>query len=116
MPLGTARCHEARFDLAAMPPFTSRVEDGALSVEGDLDLYTTPLMLATAKQHLPPAHPVTLNLRHVEFMDSVGMSALLQLRRRAGDTNTAVTLLHVRPAVRRLFELTGIDALFTLVD
>ena len=54
-----------------------------------------------------------LNLRGLEFMDSSGLRSLIALRNDCMQTGQELELIPGRPAVQRLFTLTGTRELFT---
>ncbi len=57
---------------------------------------------------------LVLDLRHVEFMDSSGLGALVAILKAAG-TQGAVALCHAGGAVRGLLTLTRMDRVFRIV-
>jgi anti-sigma B factor antagonist len=60
-----------------------------------------------------PCRELWVDLSEVEFMDSTGIAALLDLRRRAEDDREVVVICPAG-AVRRLLELTGLDQLLVV--
>jgi len=90
--------------------------DVTLRVSGEIDLYTAPALreaaLAALRQH---GTTLRIDLRDVTFMDSTGIEVLLATRRRAELEGGSLTLCCLRPAVRRVIEVTGLDRLFTIV-
>ncbi len=90
-------------------------EDGhaVLRVEGEVDLLTTPVLVEALDGAVPGAERLTVDLCAVEFMDSTGLRALLEARRRAEDGGGAL-LLRVRDGgpVARLLDLAGVRGLF----
>jgi anti-sigma B factor antagonist len=102
-----------------MPIFSATHEidpDGhdVLVVVGELDLATAPQLTATAKTLLEETTPakLLLDLDHVIFMDSLGVSALIEIRRRASRTDTKVVLVARSTAVDRVLKVAGIQGLF----
>jgi anti-sigma B factor antagonist len=78
-----------------------------LVVRGELDVAVGGAFVAAVNEALgadPAPSQVVIELGEVEFIDSSGLRALLQLQQEHGDR---VQIGDVSPAVRRLFELTG---------
>jgi anti-sigma B factor antagonist len=84
---------------------------------GEIDVATSPLLraeLATLIAREP--NSITLDLEHVSFVDSSGLGVLvgaLKRFREAGDRRD-FTILHPQDAVRKVFDITGLDDLFDL--
>ncbi len=62
----------------------------------------------------PDVGDVTVDLSHVEFVDSSGMGALLSIHRRLPEKHSPVRLVHVRPAVQSVLELVRLHRVFDL--
>jgi anti-sigma B factor antagonist len=58
---------------------------------------------------LPPDGELVIDLRHVDFMDSSGLRALLLERRRRERAGGSIELSNPSPLVIRLLEVTGVD-------
>ena len=102
-------------------PFTVRSEaiDGlqAVSVTGELDQGTAPqlrVVLADALG-LPPSS-VLVDLSDCNFIDSTGLSLLVEAKRRLAEEDRRFAVCCPDPDVRRLLELTGIDRAVGLFD
>src|SRR4051794_30012189 len=69
-------------------------EDGrpVLRVEGEVDLLTTPVLVEALDGALAGAVRVTVDLCEVVFMDSTGLRALLEARRRAEEAGGGIDL------------------------
>ena len=63
---------------------------------------------------LPPR--VVVDMSGVEFCDSTGMNVLLSCLRRARERGGELEIATPKPAVRKILQVTGLDAVFTLVD
>jgi len=90
----------------------------ALSVtgHGEIDMTTVAMLsdtLATVLRQESPLH-IDVNLADVTFMDSSGVNALMACRAVAEPVGCRVTISHPRPAVRRVFTVTGVSHLFGL--
>lgn len=58
---------------------------------------------------------VTLNLKKVDFVDSAALGMLLLLREKGQAEHFSITLEGAEGQVRRMFDLSRFDSLFTLV-
>ena len=76
-------------------------------VEGEIDAHTAP-SLASALANLSSAR-CTLDLAGVLFIDSSGLRVLIEAHQRAIADGGAVQIIHASPAVRRVFEISGVD-------
>ena len=90
------------------------VTETGLRVVGELDVSTAPV-LAAALDPLPAGNgDVVLDLGGVEFIDSSALSVLVRVHQAADATDRRVRITHPTVAVRRLLELTALDAMFGL--
>jgi anti-sigma B factor antagonist len=88
-----------------------------VTAAGEIDLYTAPKLqadLAAIIDGAAPAVRVVIDMSGVEFCDSTGMNALLfglrQVRERGGELELAAP----RPAILKILQVTGLDAVFTV--
>ena len=89
----------------------------ALAVEGELDQGTAPeLRTALAEALGSGPHGVLVDLSRCGFIDSTGLSLLVEAKRRLADENRQFGVCCPDADVRRLLELTGIDRAITLYD
>lgn len=85
-----------------------------LVVTGDVDLATAHEVVSAADAWTRSGAegPVRIDLHGVTFLDSTGISALLQVRRLAASAGAEVVVVGRSPVVDRVFALAGIDDLF----
>ncbi len=86
-----------------------------LTVEGEIDVYTAPLLRQKLVELADSAVPrVLVNLEPVQFLDSTGLgvlvAALNRFRRQDGD----VELVCSQSRILRVFEITGLTKVFTI--
>ncbi|HTH06283.1 MAG TPA: STAS domain-containing protein [Ilumatobacteraceae bacterium] len=83
-----------------------------LAVRGELDAATGPsLSDAVTALSSDGVARLVIDLDHVTFVDSRGLSALLESYGAATERDTAFAVVNLQPAVRRLFRITGVDTL-----
>jgi anti-anti-sigma factor len=94
------------------PPFGTRVEEhdgvAVLALSGELDMATAQIL----RDNLAPfegngVSTIVLDLRDLTFIDSSGLLAFLEARKRAMSNGHRLIVSGASPAAQRLFELTG---------
>lgn len=89
----------------------------ALSVSGELDQATAPeLEDALRVPHEGDDGSVFVDLSSCEFIDSTGLSLLVEAQRRLSENGHRLVICCPRSEVRRLLELTGIDTAIGIFD
>jgi anti-sigma B factor antagonist len=89
-----------------------------MSVQGEIDLYTVPRLQKELGSALAAGSPPRLivDLSGVDFCDSTGVNALLAAHRQARESGGDLELAAPRTAVRKILQVTGLEAVFTVVD
>ena len=88
-----------------------------VSVAGELDQGTAPELREALAQALgDPTLPVLVDLSDCNFIDSTGLSLLVEAKRRLADESRRFGVCCPDADVRRLLELTGIDRAVGLFD
>jgi anti-sigma B factor antagonist len=89
-----------------------------VTICGEIDLYTAPRLhselVAVMAEGMPTR--VVVDMSGVEFCDSTGMNVLLSCLRRARERGGELEISTPKPAVRKILQVTGLDAVFTLVN
>lgn len=95
-----------------------RVDDQlVVTVVGELDIVGRLALCAKVNEGLDAAvGQVVIDLSGVSFMDAQGLSALVVSRARALALDRGLVLVGVSAAVRRLLEITRLDASFGLIS
>ena len=100
-------------------PFTARVGSGnyatTIVLSGELDIASVPA-LEEQLAHLEAdgVDTIKLDLRHLSFIDSMGLSAFLRAWHRAESNGHRIILIRATPDIRRLLSLTRTN--FLLAD
>jgi anti-anti-sigma factor len=86
-----------------------------VSVRGDLDLESTPMLTAGLDRALSDDAPsaVIIDLTEVDFLSSTGMTALIDTHRRLGAL-VALAVVSNGPATTRPLTLVGMDEMLSL--
>lgn len=89
----------------------------AVNVIGELDQATTPeLRQALDEATGADDGPVLIDLSECGFIDSSGLTLLVEIQRRLAEDERGFAVCCPRTEVRRLLELTGIDAAVELFE
>jgi anti-sigma B factor antagonist len=81
-------------------------------LSGEIDIATSPAVEAAvaAAVGAEGVAAVEVDLSDVDFLDSSGISALLKVRRSAGERQVAFRVTGARGVTRRVLEMTGVWA------
>ena len=86
-----------------------------VDVQGDIDLQSAPLLRqALLDCAEADEQRVILNLEHVGFLDSTGLSAIIAGHRAVQNRQGSLMLAGVAPQVQRLLDLTHLNEEFTV--
>jgi anti-sigma B factor antagonist len=80
-----------------------------VSVTGELDLYSTPLLIAELDALAPDGPEIVLDLGEVTFIDSTGLGAILLTVRRLRETGGDMALVCANPTTLKLLTMVGVD-------
>jgi anti-sigma B factor antagonist len=88
-----------------------------LVLTGELDLMSSPI-LDEALERAYESNPelILVDLRGLEFMDSTGLHQLVSAQQRATRLGRRFAVVRGAEPVQRLFDLTGIAELLTMVN
>jgi anti-anti-sigma factor len=85
--------------------------DRLLVVHGELDIATTPELVEMLRRLRYQGHAVQLDLSAVTFMDSTGLTALMDAHIAAENNGWSFEIARASRAVRRVFALAGVTRL-----
>ena len=91
-------------------------DDGVcvVSVVGDLDLATVEQFLTVTRRSSVACSSLEVDFQGLSFVDSTGLSALLQLRTETIARGLRLSLTNVGPSAHRLFRITGLLDVFDI--
>jgi anti-sigma B factor antagonist len=85
-----------------------------ISVEGDLDLSTAPRLKWMLIETLEAGHSeLVVDLSSTTFMDSTALGVLVGVKRSLA-VGAQLAIVCTRPAVLKIFELSGLDGAFAI--
>jgi anti-anti-sigma factor len=89
-----------------------------VEVHGELDLATVPQLTAELDRvrALPGLERGVIDLRHLVFLDSSGLEAIVKFHKAATQAGIDVAVVRGPRAVERLFEVMKLDRSLNLVD
>jgi anti-sigma B factor antagonist len=95
------------------------VSDGraTITMRGEVDIATAPDLEERASLLLRrPLDRLTLDMADVTIVDSVGLAALVRISQRAHAVDCTISLVNVRPVVRRVMDVTGMAAVLNVQE
>jgi anti-anti-sigma factor len=81
-----------------------------IRLRGELDIESAPDLERVLLRRRPAGQRVVLDLTELKFMDSTGLRVLLRARVAADEGRWEINLRNVPPTIRRLFDMTGVQA------
>ena len=94
-------------------------KDFVVLLSGRINVYSSPDLRDSLRAILstePPPRTVTVDLAGVPFIETSGIATLIEALRTAHNRQTGFCLQGLGGSVLRLFEVTGVLALFELCD
>ncbi len=85
-----------------------------ISVRGRLTIETTAVLLEEFRRTLRRAERIKVNLGQVEYLDSSGISVLIQGLKLAQEKSTDYVLLDPSPKVKAVIELSQLQTFFQI--
>jgi anti-anti-sigma factor len=87
-----------------------------LTLSGELDLLSSPMLEQELERALDSgAELVVVDLRQLAFMDSTGLHVVIAAQQRLHEAGRRFALVRGGVQVQRLFELTGLGQILTIV-
>jgi anti-sigma B factor antagonist len=88
-----------------------------LTLSGELDLLSSPILEQELGHVLASdAELVVVDLRQLAFMDSTGLHVVVAAQQRLQESGRRLALIRGGVQVQRLFELTGLGEILTIVN
>ncbi|WP_433044161.1 STAS domain-containing protein [Dactylosporangium sp. CS-033363] len=84
--------------------------------DGELDVGNAPELRKAVAAALDARPALVVDLAAVTFMDSVSLGVLIGAYNRARENGGAFAVVCTDERVRRIFRITGLDQVFTIVD
>lgn len=87
-----------------------------VEISGELDLGSDREVLVAMLPAIEGGRPIHLDLGHLDFLGSHGVRCLVDVNARAAAKGTELVVTRLSPAVRRTFELTGLERVLRIAD
>lgn len=88
-----------------------------LAVTGEVDVATVPRLREQLHGLVAQGtNRIVVDLDGVDFLDSTGLGVLVGALKRVRSNDGELTLACTQPRIRKVFEVTGLDNVFTLYD
>jgi anti-sigma B factor antagonist len=87
-----------------------------LRLRGDLDMATAPALTDALHQLQHEGAEIVIDLRELSFLDSMGLSVLLQAHAAGRDGHRKVSFIAGGRSVHRVFQVTKMDEQVTWVE
>ena len=96
---------------------TERGRWTVLTVVGEVDVATAPRLRERLLQLVSHGnHHLVVDLDGVDFLDSTGLGVLVGALKRVRTNDGELTLVCTQPRLLKVFDITGLDRVFTLYD
>lgn len=80
---------------------------------GDLDAVDAPKLISAIHDALETyAGSIIFDCKQLDFVDSMGLGALVKMRKMAEEKGCGIRLLHMKPRIYKLFVITGLENTF----
>ncbi len=84
-------------------------------LSGDIDSYAAPelkeKLAALIDQHRAD---VVINCAELSYIDSTGLGVLVAVLKKAKDYDKSISIINLKPYIRKLFTITGLEKIFCL--
>ncbi len=88
-----------------------------VAINGELDVATTPELRQFLHARLDDgATELVVDLTEVAFLDSTALSVFVGVHKRLREAGTGLTLVAPYERLLRIFRVTALDRIFTIVD
>ena len=96
---------------------TSNQADGVsiINVPDQLDISTSTLFKQTLDEVISSSEKTELDFSKTEMVSSAGLRVLLQAEKVIQKSGKSMVLKNVSPEVMEVFEITGVDKIFTIL-
>ena len=86
-----------------------------VEVGGEIDVYTAPKLRERIVELVEGgSYNLVIDMERVEFLDSTGLGVLVGANRRASELRSTIRLENVQASPAKVFEITGLRAIFGL--
>ena len=86
-----------------------------VNLDGEIDIYTA----NTLKEQLSVVSEdkisdIKINMQNLEYIDSTGLGILIGILKRLKQKDKDIYIINIKPNVKKIFTITGLDKIFKL--
>lgn len=86
-----------------------------VNLDGEIDIYTA----NTLKEQLSVVSEdkisdIKINMQNLEYIDSTGLGILIGILKRLKQKDKDIYIVNIKPNVKKIFTITGLDKIFKL--
>ena len=88
-----------------------------VDLTGEIDVHTVPTVKDALKRLTDDGHyELVINLQRVDYIDSTGLGALVEVQKLAREHDGAVTIVLTNPRIMKIFDIMGLAKVFWIFD
>ena len=84
---------------------------------GEVDIYTSPelktQLLDMIKERF---EDITIDGEGLEYIDSTGLGVLISALKKIKEEEKHITIINIKPSIKKLFDLTGLNKVFIVKE
>ena len=95
--------------------FISEKNIWKMELIGEIDIYTASQLKSEFQSILEKKKtPIEMDFKNLEYIDSTGLGVLIGALKRLREDDKDITLYHVKPSIKKLLNLTGLNQIFII--
>lgn len=84
---------------------------------GEVDIYTSPKMKEVLTDSLKEKDvDILMDCDELEYVDSTGLGVLISVLKRVRESGNDIIIVNLKPNIRKLFDITGLDKVFIIKE
>lgn len=85
--------------------------------DGEVDIYTSPKMKEVLIDSLKEKDAdILIDCNNLEYVDSTGLGVLISVLKRVRESGNNIIITNLKPNIRKLFDITGLDKVFIIEE
>lgn len=88
-----------------------------IKLDGEVDIYTSPKMKEVLIDSLKEKDiDILIDCSNLEYVDSTGLGVLISVLKRVRESENKIIITNLKPNIRKLFDITGLDKVFLIEE
>ncbi len=84
---------------------------------GEVDIYTSPVFKEELLKMIEEkAADIIIDGENLVYIDSTGLGVLISALKKAKESNNGITITNIKSSIKKLFDLTSLDKVFTIKE